>query len=144
MKHLYEQYGPSSEKISEKDKVGKLAVIAVPTGDFNQELKTNEAVKEFACNSKGARYSLMGLTRVSIPKSETLVGGPVSSTEATAENADEVEPLMRFLQHATDKRITWNFHKFVVGPDGVPVAGLGSREPAEPHIRKSLGLEGSL
>lgn len=145
MKQLYATYGPSSE--AEKEKVGKLAVIAVPTQDFNQELGSNEAVKKFACGDKGAKYNLMGLTHVLIPNGEKLVGGlkdTAAATEATAQNADAVEPLMRFLQHATEKRITWNFNKFVVDTNGVPVAGLGSREPAEPFIRAALGLESNL
>ena len=122
---------------------GKLAVVAVPTQDFNQELGTNEAVKKF-CADKGAKYNVMGLCHVLVPAKEQLAGEPAAAAEATVQNADQVEPLMRFLQHATNERIKWNFHKFVVGADGVPIVGMNSRGGAEAAVRSALGLDSSL
>lgn len=86
-----------------------LTVLAVPSNSFNQELGSNEEVKEF-CE---VNYSL------NIPMTEV--------TEVTGEGA---HPFFRWLKEAHGFEPKWNFNKALLNGEGEFVAGWGaSAEP---------------
>lgn len=104
-----------------------LVVIGIPSNDFlGQEPGTDADIAQFCSTTYGVTFPLMAKVAVS--------GG------------DQI-PLYRYLtQHsAKPGRITWNFNKFLIGPDGTVVDRFGAKEdPQSPAviaaIEKALGI----
>ena len=106
-----------------------LEIIAVPCNDFGrQEPGTNEECSSFA---KGKRFK-----------------GYVTG-KLHCEAGDKTHPLYSFLKDSLPgdfcgimgKRVAWNFTKFLVDAQGVPIARyspLASPESIEPHITALL------
>lgn len=93
-----------------------LTVVGVPSDDFRQELATAEAVKEFCEMNFGIDFPMAGITPVK--------GGSAHPFYAWA---------ARTLGPRNAPR--WNFHKYLVGPDGRLVAAFGTQvEPTAPEI----------
>lgn len=84
---------------------GRAVVLAVPSDDFNQELASDAAVKEF-CE---LNYAL------------TL---PMTTIEHVAKGA--VHPLFAWLRDSQGFVPDWNFNKVLLGPDGAYIAAWGS------------------
>ena len=83
----------------------KAVVLAVPSDDFNQELASDAAVKEF-CD---LNYSL------------TL---PMTTMEHVAK--PELHPFYAWVHDQTGFAPGWNFNKVLIGPDGQIVKTWGS------------------
>lgn len=84
-------------------------IVGVPSGDFrSQEYDDNAKIKEF-CESK------FGITFPMAEKSH------VTGAQAI--------PLYRWVKAhlKAENEPKWNFHKFLIGRDGKPVAGFGSK-----------------
>lgn len=82
-----------------------LRILAFPCNQFNsQEPKSNAEIKEFAQGKYGAKFDLFAKINV---------------------NGDDAIPLYKFLkikQKGTfGNRIKWNFTKFIVNKEGIPV-----------------------
>jgi len=114
-------------------------VLGFPSQDFNQELATDLEVKEFACGKYDAKWKLMQRAHVKWNPSQN----------AAAPGNSKVHPVFAFLQNwagppaypsgaPTDKVVSWNFHKFVVGRDGRPAGVFSRREPIEPTVKAEL------
>lgn len=95
-----------------------LVVLAVPSGDFRQELATNEEVKDFC---------------------ELTFGLDIPMTEITSVRGDSAHPFFAAVRDATGFEPAWNFTKILVGPDG-EVAGMwGSvTNPQAPTIVNAI------
>ena len=95
-----------------------LVVLAVPSDDFNQELDTAEAVKEF-CELNFA---------LDLPMTEiTHVKGP------------QAHPFYAQVRTETGFQPGWNFNKVLIGPDGAVVATWGSTtRPESPAISRAI------
>lgn len=77
-------------------------VVGVPSNQFLQELSSSDAIAEYCSTTWGATFPML---------------------EKTPVNGRHAHPLYRALtRHPDDAgragRITWNFEKFVVAPDG--------------------------
>ena len=83
-----------------------LVVLAVPSDDFNQELSSEEKVKEFCELQYGIDMPMTGITHVKGPDAH-----PVYKSLANDAN---------FVPH-------WNFNKVLIGPRGNVVETYGSR-----------------
>ena len=89
MQHLFETYEPRG-----------LTVIGVPSNDFGgQEPGTEEQIKAFCRSKFGVRFPMTA---------KTTVVGP------------NAHPFYRWAEHelGAAARPRWNFHKFLVRPDG--------------------------
>ncbi len=93
-----------------------LVVLAVPSDDFNQELATEEKVKEF-CE---LNYDL-----------------DLPMTEITHVRGGQAHPFYQWVKAQTGFAPAWNFNKVLIGPDGQVVATYGS--VMRPMSRKMRG-----
>ena len=82
-----------------------LVVLAVPSGDFRQELSDNQAVKDFCEMTYGIDMPMTGITSVR--------GGSAHPFYASVAEEVGFTP-------------AWNFNKVLIGPDGNVVATFGS------------------
>jgi len=95
-----------------------LVVLAVPSGDFRQELSSNAAVKEFCELQYGIDMPMTQITRV---------------TGAGA------HPFYASLRDETGFEPRWNFNKVLVGPDGAVRGTFGSQvAPLSPEITRAV------
>lgn len=99
LNELYEEYGETEG----------LRILAFPCNQFgNQEPDSNEEIKRFARDKKGAKFDLFAKIYV---------------------NGDEAHPLWRFLKERQGgtlvDAIKWNFTKFIVDKKGQPVERHG-------------------
>lgn len=95
-----------------------LVVLAIPSDDFNQELATDAAVKEFCT----LNYS------ITLPMTEiTHVKGP------------DADPFYKWVQAESGFVPNWNFNKVLIGADGTVLGHWGSMpNPTGPQITKAV------
>jgi glutathione peroxidase len=82
-----------------------LVVMGFPSNDFKQEDADARKTADVCFNTYGVRFPMF-------------VTGPVRGPGA--------QPLFRQLAAATGSQPSWNFNKYLVGRDGVPIAHFGS------------------
>ncbi len=94
-----------------------LVVLGVPSDDFNQELATAGEVKDFCAVNFAIDFPMTAITHVA---------------------GAAAHPFYRWAaERAGAPR--WNFHKYLVGPDGRLVAGFPTRtEPDAPEVRQAI------
>ena len=73
-----------------------LVVLGVPSDDFNQELATEDAVKEFCELNYGVEFPMTAITSV---------------------KGRDVHPFYAWAAREAGAP-RWNFHKYLIGPDG--------------------------
>jgi glutathione peroxidase len=83
-----------------------LVVLAVPSDDFNQELSSEEKVKEFCELQYGIDMPMTGITHVKGP---------------------DAHPFYQSLVTDANFVPRWNFNKVLIGPRGNVVKTYGSR-----------------
>ena len=108
-------YTPQFEKLealSTKHK-GKLLVVGFPSNDFNQELATNQEIASFCKLTYAIEFPM-------VEKAEITGAGAM--------------PFYRQLRAATGLAPQWNFHKYLIAPDGKTVTSYGSS--VEPDSRE--------
>ena len=93
-----------------------LVVLAVPSDDFNQELASAEAVKEFCTLT----YDL------NLPM-----------TDITSVRGAAAHPFYRAVKAETGFEPTWNFNKVLIAPDGSVAATFGAM--VQPESRNIVG-----
>lgn len=99
-----------------------LVVLAVPSGAFNQELSSNEKVKEFCAVNYG----------LTIPM-----------TEMTEVKGAGAHPFYAWLKSSEGFEPNWNFNKVLLGADGEYLESWGSSaKPMSPEITERI--EGAL
>ncbi|MEC8582345.1 MAG: glutathione peroxidase [Pseudomonadota bacterium] len=82
-----------------------LVVLAVPSNDFRQELKTAEQVKDFC---------------------ELNFDLDMPMTDITHVRGDQAHPFFKWVKGETGFEPAWNFNKILIGPDGGVVGTFGS------------------
>ena len=93
------------QKLSDTYREEGLTVLAVPSNDFNQELKTTEAVKEFC----SVNYNLT-----------------LPMTEITSVRGNNAHPFFKWVKETTGFSPKWNFNKILIDPSGKVVQTFGS------------------
>lgn len=95
-----------------------LVVLAVPSDDFNQELASEEDVKEFC---------------------ELQFGLDLPMTTITHVKGSKAHPFYKSLKAEEGFAPKWNFNKVLIGPDGNTVATYGSRtRPTSAQIESDI------
>lgn len=95
-----------------------LVVLGFPSNDFNQELATNKEIANFCRLTYAIEFPMIEQSSV---------------TGATA------SPLFRQLAAAAGEAPQWNFHKYLIAPDGKTVYGFrGAVEPDSAEIMRRL------
>ena len=82
-----------------------MTVLAVPSNDFNQELASIDAVKEFCT----VNYNLT-----------------LPMTEITSVRGRNAHPFFKWVKDITGFSPKWNFNKILIGPSGEIVQTFGS------------------
>ncbi len=82
-----------------------LVVLGVPSNDFNQEAVDAKKIAELCFNTYGVKFPMFA---------------PSAVKGVTA------NPVFAQLAQATGKAPSWNFNKYLVGRNGVPVAHYAS------------------
>jgi glutathione peroxidase len=82
-----------------------LVVLGFTSNDFAQEKGSNQEIAEFCENTFGVKFPMFAKTAV---------------------RGADANPLFKDLAAATGRQPLWNFHKYLVGRDGKPVAQYSS------------------
>jgi len=103
----YEELQIMYEKL--KDSIG-FTVLAFPCNQFGrQEPGSNQEIKEFVSKKFGATFPLFSKIRV---------------------NGEDADPLWKFLKYkctgTLGQSIKWNFTKFLIDRNGVPIKRYGT------------------
>ncbi len=94
-----------------------LVVLGVPSDDFNQELASAAEVKDFCAVNFAIDFPMTAITHVAGADAH-----PFYSWAAARAGAPR-----------------WNFHKYLLGPDGELVAAFPTRtEPDAPEVRQAI------
>jgi glutathione peroxidase len=101
-----------------------LVVLGVPCNQFGgQEPGTAGDIEEFCQVSYGVTFPLTEKSDVNGPDRHALYKELVSVTDREGYSGD----------------VRWNFEKFLIGPDGTPVARFGHRvRPDDPDLVASI------
>ena len=114
-------YTPQLEKLEALHKrYGKrgLIVLGFPSNDFNQEYASNKEIANFCRLNYAIEFPMMEQGAVSGPKAGAL---------------------FRQLAAATGEAPAWNFHKYLIAPDGKTVYSFRTRvEPDAPELMSRL------
>jgi len=111
------------EKLYREYKERGLVVIGVPSNDFGgQEPGTSEEIRAFCDTKFGVTFPMMAKVHAKGPDIAPLYA---TLTQKTSENLRG--------------EVRWNFTKFLVDPNGVPVARFDSKvEPLSEEIVKAV------
>ena len=114
-------YTPQFDKLEALNKqYGKrgLVVLGFPSNDFNQEFATNKEIATFCRLTYAIEFPM-------------IEQGAVTGAKAS--------PLFRGLAAAAGEAPRWNFHKYLIAPDGKTVYGFRSAvEPDSAEIMSRL------
>ncbi len=111
---------PQYEKLEAMQKLYAdrgFTVLGFPSNQFLQELGSDDAIKEYCSTTWGVTFPIFEKVRVNGRNQHPLY------KELKAEEA-----------HGNSGRITWNFEKFVVTPDGAVHRFSPRTEPDDPEI----------
>lgn len=104
---LHERYGERG-----------LIVLAVPSDNFNQELESDGAVKDFC---------------------EVNFGLTMPMTVITDVTGRDAHPFYRWMAREHGFQPRWNFNKVLIAPDGTVAATYGSRtRPMAPALTRQI------
>jgi glutathione peroxidase len=111
-------YTPQFEKLEALNRKhkDKLLVVGFPSNDFNQELATNKEIAQFCRLTYAIEFPMV---------EKASVTGP------------DAMPFYRQLRVATGQAPQWNFHKYLIAPDGKTVFSFATK--VEPDSRELLG-----
>ncbi|MCW5625904.1 MAG: glutathione peroxidase, partial [Burkholderiales bacterium] len=95
-----------------------LVVVGFPSNDFRQELETNTAVGDFCRMTYGVQFPM---------------------AEKTSVTGSDANPFYQQLAQVTSQPPKWNFHKYLIAPDGKTVYSFPSKvEPDSTELMSKL------
>jgi len=112
-------FAPQFDKLeamySKYEKQG-FVVIGFPSNDFHQELSDNKEIAKFCKLTYGVKFPMM---------------------EPSSVSGKEANEFYKELIKATGAEPTWNFHKYLIDPDGKTIYSFST--PVEPDSPEVLG-----
>lgn len=112
-------YTPQFEKLEalhKRYRARGLVVLGFPSNDFNQELSSNREIADFCRLTYFVEFPMI---------------------EKSAVRGAAADPFFRQLSAASGEAPQWNFHKYLIAPDGRTVYSF--RSQVEPDSRDILG-----
>jgi glutathione peroxidase len=112
-------YTPQFEKLEalhQRYQGRGLVVLGFPSNDFNQELATNQEIAQFCKLTYFVEFPMVERSAVSGPRANAF---------------------FKQLAAAAGAAPQWNFHKYLIAPDGRTVHSFGSE--IEPDSRELMG-----
>ncbi|MBI2296292.1 MAG: glutathione peroxidase [Betaproteobacteria bacterium] len=112
-------YTPQFEKLEalhQRYRGRGLVVLGFPSNDFNQELATNQEIAQFCKLTYFVEFPM------------------IEKGSVTGQGAN---PFFRQLAATTGEAPRWNFHKYLIAPDGKTVYSF--RTQVEPDSREIIG-----
>jgi glutathione peroxidase len=106
------------EALQKKYEERGFTVLGFPSNQFLQELKTEDAIKEYCSTTWGVTFPMFEKIKVNGKSRHPLYAELVKTPDASGKAG----------------RITWNFEKFVVTPDGSVHRFRPRTEPDDPAI----------
>jgi glutathione peroxidase len=104
------------ERLQQRYAERGLTVIGFPCNQFmGQEPGTNEEIAQFCASTYGVSFPMMDKVEVNGPGAHPVFAALTQVADATGDAGD----------------VAWNFEKWVLGADGVPVARFRSRTEPE-------------
>jgi glutathione peroxidase len=95
-----------------------LVVLGFPSNDFRQELATNQEVGDFCRMTYGVKFPM---------------------AEKSTVTGDGANALFKALATATQEQPRWNFHKYLIAPDGKTVYSFQTQvEPDSKEVMAKL------
>jgi glutathione peroxidase len=95
-----------------------LVVVGFPSNDFRQELQSNAEVGDFCRSTYGVQFPMV---------------------EKTSVTGDGANPFFKQLATSANEAPRWNFHKYLIAPDGRTVHSFQSQvEPDAPAVMAKL------
>jgi len=121
-KCAYTNQYDSLEKLYKKYQDKGLVVLGFPSNDFgNQEPGTEEEIKDFCSVTYGVKFPMF------------------SKTSVTQRNAD---PFYKKLAEASGSFPKWNFHKYLIGSNGLLVTSYpSSLDPLNNSVVETIEVE---
>lgn len=113
-------FTPQFEKLEamhEKYHQRGLMIVGFPSNDFNQESADNKEIGEFCKRNYGVQFPM---------------------AEKTVVTGSEANPLYRQLIEATHEPPLWNFHKYLILPNGQVYAFGSDTSPESPRLMRRL------
>ncbi|MEK9735092.1 MAG: glutathione peroxidase [Paracoccaceae bacterium] len=106
------------QKLYDTYKDEGLEILAVPSGDFRQELKSEDMVKQFCEINYGLTIPMTTITHVKGP---------------------EAHPFYKWIREEYDFVPSWNFNKILLDQEGKMVASFGSTaRPSGWRIKRKI------
>lgn len=96
-----------------------LVILGFPANNFmGQEPGSNEQIQEFCTSNYGVTFPMFA--KISV-------------------KGRDQHPLYQFLEAATDQAPSWNFHKYLIGPDGAVIREISPRtRVTEAGVREEI------
>jgi len=113
-------------------------ILAFPCNEFDkQEPKSNADIQKYAMSTYGFKSPMFAKSNVNAACTGTAADCGADSTECCPQNSK----VFKYLEGVLKGAVPWNFEKYLVGKDGVPVKKSGaatSPEFMEDAITKML------
>jgi glutathione peroxidase len=106
------------EQLQETYGARGFTVIGFPSNQFLQELSTTDAIKEYCSTTWGVTFPMMEKVRLNGRKAHPLYAELTTHPDADGKAG----------------RVTWNFEKFLLTPDGAVHRFRPTTEPDDPRI----------
>ncbi|KNZ33366.1 MAG: glutathione peroxidase [Methylibium sp. NZG] len=114
-----------------------LVVLGFPSNDFGaQEPGSAKAIAELCENTFGVKFPMFAKSQVT-----QVVNAPTRAGKATSPAADPapINPLFADLTRRTGQAPKWNFHKYLIGRDGLTVISHPSQtDPMAPAFLRDV------
>lgn len=94
-----------------------LLIVGFPSNDFQQELPSNKEIGDFCKQTYGVQFPM---------------------AEKSAVTGPEANELYKKLVQVTHEPPLWNFHKYLILPDGRVLAFNSDTAPDSPRIMRKL------
>ena len=113
-------FTPQFEKLEamhEKYHERGLLIVGFPSNDFNQEPADNKEIGDFCKQNYGVQFPM---------------------AEKTSVTGTDANPLYKQLIEATHEPPLWNFHKYLILPNGKVYAFSSDTPPESPRLMRRL------
>src|SRR3954465_701482 len=109
------------EKLHAKYREAGLVVLGFPSNDFAQETGSNKEIADFCENTFGVKFPMFSKSAV---------------------RGSDANPLFRQLAAQSGRAPLWNFHKYLISPEGKVVDNYSSlTRPDDPALVRKLERE---